>query len=96
MINVSSDLREKLNNGNCNYLSYADITLKDGTTLNLTNDDIWNGGVTIEDAVSSGTFEVGSAVINQCTIVINNIYDKFTKYDFKEAVVRAQLGTDLI
>lgn len=95
MINVSSDLREKLNNGNCNYLSYADITLKDGTTLNLTNDDIWNGGVTIEDAVSSGTFEVGSAVINQCTIVINNIYDKFTKYDFKEAVVRAQLGTDL-
>ena len=95
MINVSSEFRDKLNNGNCNYLSYADITLKDGTTLNLTNDDIWNGGVTIEDAVSSGTFEVGSVVINQCTIIINNIYDKFTKYDFKEAVVRAQLGTDL-
>ena len=95
MINVSSEFRDKLNNGNCNYLSYADITLKDGTTLNLTNDDIWNGGVAIEDAVSTGTFEVGSVVINQCTIVINNIYDKFTKYDFKEAVVRAQLGTDL-
>lgn len=95
MINVSSEFRDKLNNGNCNYLSYADITLKDGATLNLTNDDIWNGGVTIEDAVSSGTFEVGSAVINQCTIVINNIYDKFTKYDFKEAVVSVQLGTDL-
>jgi hypothetical protein len=95
MIDVSSEFRDKLNNGNCNYLSYADITLKDGTTLNLTNDDIWNGGVTIEDAVSTGTFEVGSVVINQCTIVINNIYDKFTKYDFKEAVVRAQLGTDL-
>lgn len=95
MINVSSEFRDKLNNGNCNYLSYADITLKDGTTLNLTNDDIWNGGVTIEDAVSSGTFEVGSAVINQCTIVINNIYDKFTKYDFKETVVSVQLGIDL-
>ena len=95
MINVSSEFRDKLNNGNCNYLSYADITLKDGKTLNLTNDDIWNGGVTIEDAVSSGTFEVGSAVINQCTIVINNIYDKFTKYDFKEAVVSVQLGIDL-
>lgn len=95
MINVSSEFRDKLNNGNCNYLSYADITLKDGTTLNLTNDDIWNGGVTIEDAVSSGTFEAGSAVINQCTIVINNIYDKFTKYDFKEAVVSVQLGIDL-
>ena len=95
MINVSSEFRDKLNNGNCNYLSYADIMLKDGTTLNLTNDDIWNGGVTIEDAVSSGTFEVGSAVINQCTIVINNIYDKFTKYDFKEAVVSVQLGIDL-
>lgn len=95
MINVSSEFRDKLNNGNCNYLSYADIMLKDGTALNLTNDDIWNGGVTIEDAVSSGTFEVGSAVINQCTIVINNIYDKFTKYDFKEAVVSVQLGIDL-
>lgn len=95
MINVSSEFRDKLNNGNCNYLSYADITLKDGTTLNLTNDDIWNGGVTIEDAVSTGTFEVGSVVINQCTIVINNIYDKFTKYDFKEAVVSVQLGIDL-
>ena len=39
MINVSSEFRDKLNNGNCNYLSYADITLKDGTTLNLTYDD---------------------------------------------------------
>ena len=95
MINVSSEFRDKLNNGNCNYLSYADITLKDGTTLNLTNDDIWNGGVTIEDAVSSGTFEVGSAVINQCTIVINNIYEKFTKYHFKQADTLLQLGIDL-
>lgn len=95
MINVSSEFRDKLNNGNCRYLSYADITLEDGTTLNLTNEDIWSGGVTIEDAVSSGTFEIGAAVINQCTLVINNIYDKYTKYNFKNAAVTVKLGIDL-
>lgn len=94
MINVSNAFRRELANDRRNYLMYADITLSDGTELNLTNENFWQGGVTIEDSVSeSDTFTIGGAVINKLTLVINNIYDEFSDYDFTgaEIIVRAGL-----
>ena len=94
MINVSNAFRRELANDRRNYLMYADVTLADGTELNLANENFWQGGVTIEDSVSeSDTFTIGGAVINKLTLVINNIYDEFSDYDFTgaEIIVRAGL-----
>lgn len=96
VINVSSSFKRELYNDNRNYLEYVDITLTDGTELNLTNRHLWNGGLRIEDAVSGdNSFDVGAAIINKCTVTINNIYDDFSEYDFTNAKIISYVGLGL-
>lgn len=96
MINISNAFKNELYNGNVSFLGYADITLSDDTVLHLTNENFWNGGVSIEDAVSNdNAFEIGSTIINKCTLTINNIYDDFSDYDFSNAKVIVYIGLEL-
>lgn len=97
MINVSNSFKQELFNDNRHYLEYVDITLSGGgKTLNVENNDLWNGGLAIEDSVSKdNSFDIGSAIINKCTVVINNIYDKYSEYDFGNATVFAYVGLPL-
>ena len=96
MINLSTAFKDALANDNRNYLCYADITLLDGTVLNLTNSEIWDGGFSIEDAVSDDNeFQFGTAIIGSATLVINNIYDTYSEYDFDRANVVLWVGLEL-
>lgn len=96
MLNLSTAFKNELNNDNRDYLCYADITLADGTVLNLENDDIWTGGMKIEDAVSNtSSFDIGAVIINKLTLVINNIYETYSEYDFTDAVVVPYIGLRL-
>ena len=73
-----------------------DLTLKDGTVLHLTNHELWNKGFQFEDAVSGESeFEIGSVIVNQCVISINNIYDDFTEYNFDGAEAVCYLGMQI-
>lgn len=57
---------------------------------------MWGGGITIEDSVSSdNSFDIGAAIINKCTVVINNIYDEYSEYDFGNAMVVPYIGLEL-
>ena len=59
----------------------------------LTNENIWIDGFEIDDAVSAdNVFQIGTAIINQCKVVINNIYDEYSAYDFTGAVVVPYIG----
>lgn len=88
MKNVSSEFRKKLNNGNRNYIKSAKITLKDSTELNLTDKNFWNNGVKIEDSTSNdNSFDIGSVIIGQLTLNINNMYDDYSEYDFTDAKI---------
>ena len=59
----------------------------------LTNENIWEDGLKIDDAVSAdNVFQVGAAIVNQATVVINNIYDEYSDYDFSNAVVEIYVG----
>lgn len=96
MLNVSSAFKQLLYEGKRNYLSYADITLSDGTKLSLDNSDIWDSGMEISDSVSSdNSFDVGAAIVNSSKIVINNIYDDYSDYDFSNAEVIMYVGMKL-
>ena len=96
MLNVSSAFKQLLYEGKRNYLSYADITLSDGTKLSLDNSDIWDSGMEISDSVSSdNSFDVGAAIVNSSKIVINNIYDDYSDYDFSNAEVLMYVGLKL-
>ena len=61
----------------------------------LTNENIWEDGIRIDDAVSAdNVFQVGAAIVNQATVVINNIYGKYDKYDFDGARVSITIGLE--
>lgn len=77
-------------------LRFVDLTLKDGNVLHLTNHELWNKGFQFEDAVSGESeFEIGSVIVNQCVISINNIYDDFTEYNFDGAEAVCYLGMQI-
>lgn len=96
MINVSNEFKEQLNNGNKKYYQYAEVTLKNGTILNLTNKNFWQGGVSVEGAVSTDNkFDIGSAIVNKAVLTINNIYEEFSEYIFEGASVVLQIGMAL-
>ena len=79
--------------GNHNYVVTINMTLADGTTLTIGNDDIWEGGFSIEEGTSDeNTFSIGSAIIGKCTVILNNISEKFSGYDFFNAEFNAYLN----
>ena len=96
MRDVSNRFKNEQNNDNRNYLKYADITLTDGTVINLTNADFWSNGMKFEDSVSDdNTFNIGSANINTLNLSINNFDGKYTDYDFTNATVICYVGIEL-
>ena len=97
MRNLSSNWKEKVKSGmDVQYLKYADITLTNGTVLNLTSADLWQNGLSFEDSVSSdSTFDIGSAIVNVLDLSINNFNGEYSGYDFEGAEVVAYVGLEL-
>lgn len=96
MRNLSTEFKEQQNSGNCNYLKYADFTFTDGSTLSITDKDLWSNGFKFEDAVSqSGSFDIGAAIVNKLTLQINNFSGKYTDYIWDGARVVCYIGLEL-
>nr|DAG30458.1 MAG TPA: Putative tail protein [Caudoviricetes sp.] len=93
---LSDKWKEKVNTGmDVQYIKYADITLKDGTVLNLTSADLWANGFSFEDSVSvDSSFDIGSTIINVLTLSINNFDGKYSDYDFDGAEVICYVGME--
>lgn len=96
MRNLSSNWKEKVKNGmDVQYLKYVDITLTDGTVLNLTSADLWANGFSFEDSVSNdSSFDIGSAIINVLNLSINNFDGEYSDYDFEGAEVICYVGME--
>lgn len=96
MRNLSTEFKERQNSGNRNYLKYADFTFTDGSTLSITDKDLWSNGFKFEDAVSqNGSFDIGAAIINKLTLQINNFSGKYTDYIWDGARVVCYIGLEL-
>lgn len=96
MRNLSMEFKEQQNSGNRNYLKYADFTFTDGSTLSITDKDLWSNGFKFEDAVSqSGSFDIGAAIVNKLTLQINNFSGKYTDYIWDGARVVCYIGLEL-
>lgn len=96
MRNLSAEFKEQQNSGNRNYLKYADFTFTDGSTLSITDKDLWSNGFKFEDAVSqNGSFDIGAAIVNKLTLQINNFSGKYTDYIWDGARVVCHIGLEL-
>lgn len=96
MRKLSNRWKEKVKNGmDVQYLKYADITLTDGTVLNLTSANLWANGFSFEDSVSGdSSFDIGSAIINVLNLSINNFDGEYSDYDFEGAEVICYVGME--
>lgn len=97
MRKLSNRWKEKVKNGMyVQYLKYADITLTDGTVLNLTSANLWQNGMEFEDSVSNdSSFDIGSAIINVLNLSINNFDGEYSDYDFEGAEVICYVGLQI-
>ena len=97
MINVSQAYKDTLATARRNFNAIINITLADGTVLpQLTNANL--RAFSIEDAVSEDdSFTMlGSTIINQCTITLDNIDEDYSQYVFRNAEVSVFIDYPLI
>jgi hypothetical protein len=94
MINTSNEFKEVVKGQDRQFYSGATITLSDSTVLTLDNSRIMSKK--IEDMTSqSGSFNIGSAIVNRLVMSINNYDDEYSDYDFTDAVIRPTVGLQL-
>lgn len=92
MLNCTYEF-DKLISQNSKVMIKATLTLADNTVLNLEGDDFMEGGVSFTDSVSSsGSFDIGAAIIGQCTVTLNNYDERFSAYDFTGAKIEPSVG----
>lgn len=95
MINTSSEYKNAIKI-NTKTLIKANITLANKKTILLEGKDFMSGTTRIYDGVSSsGSFDIGSVIINKLTTSLNNMYDEYSTYDFTDAVVTVFVGLQL-
>ena len=76
---------------NTTLLVKADVTYANGSTQALTGGDVCS--MSVESASSSsGSFDIGAAIIGQLSITLNNYDDRFSERDFTDAVIVPYVG----
>ena len=96
MINTTAEYKKAMKEGKRALLAKASCLLKNGTMLNFDHTNIMVGGLSITDSVcSSGNFDLGSAIINQLTLKINNMDEEYSSYDFTDAQITVWEGAQL-
>lgn len=93
MLSISSEYELSLNE-NSNQLIKAKITFADNTVRELTGDDIV--ACDFDQQVSSdSSFDIGTAIIGQMTITLNNHDGRFDACDFTKAQFVVWVGKQL-
>lgn len=94
MINASQEFKNKVNSG-AKFVNYADITLRDGTVLNLTPADFAVGGFSMVDEMTDGKFGAGFAIGKTINVTIANHTNKFSTYDFYKSIIYLYVAIEL-
>lgn len=94
MISASDEFKNKMNNGGL-FVNYADVILGDGTELELTPADFMLNGCTVNDKTTDGKFGVGFTAGKTVNIVLANFDERFSAYDFYNAILYLYVGTML-
>lgn len=94
MRNVSTAYKNMLYRNQRKYVITLDIVLSDGAQLTVTNNNIMDGGVEIDDAVGDdGSFSaLGSTIINGCEVVLYNNNEMYSDYVFINAKVTIKVN----
>lgn len=93
MINTSNEYKTVIK-GARNMYADVSIVFRDGTKLPVDQDGLW--GLSIEDNVSgTDSFDVGSAIINQLTVKLDNTDERYNAYNFDGSKITVKIGLQL-
>jgi hypothetical protein len=95
MLNVSDIYKMLLKSdaGRCKWYAKADLTLADGTALELKNNDFWDSVFSFSDAVTkSGEYAPGAAITETLSATLNNIVGKYDGMKFQGAKMVPYVG----
>lgn len=97
MYSISKQCYDVLFSSARQFTARATVTLADGTVLSLTAADFKQGGIKLNEATSSsGSFDLGAAIMSKLTLTLNNATGKFNDTNFIGGQVNAvQIGVYL-
>ena len=97
MVHISKACYDALFSPSRTMTAQAAITTAGGTVLHLTAADFKSGGIRLSEATStSGSFDLGAAVIGKLTLTLNNADGRFNAVNFIGGQVSAiQIGVTL-
>ena len=73
----------------------ATLTFADGTVRELTGEDFAMGGVSVTTATSTtGSFDIGAAVMGSCDVTLANYDQRFDTCDFTDATLVPWCGVE--
>ena len=89
MINVSAKWqRAVMIDDDIKVNVFADIFTASGEKIPISDSELWAHGFEVNDSTSSnGTFTIRALIAGKLKIMLNNIYDDYSKYDFDKANV---------
>ncbi|BCS57515.1 hypothetical protein ADLECEL_14000 [Adlercreutzia equolifaciens subsp. celatus] len=95
MLNTSIEF-QSLASAGARPLIKAKLFLADGGSVDLTGDDFMEGTPSFTRATSSsGSFDVGAAIIGSFSFTLNNFDGRFDEFDFTGSRIIAQVGFEL-
>ena len=90
---LSAEFTNRLAN-NSTLTAKATVRFADGTSRELAGEDFCSLGVE-QASSSSGSFDIGAAVVGQLTCALNNYDDRFSECDFEGAAMTVWVGATL-
>jgi len=95
MISTSKEFKEKVLKNRI-FFCAADIQFRDGETLELPHERFMAEGWKFTEGTSgNGSFDIGAAIINSFTALLDNSDEALSKYDFTKAVISPRIGLQL-
>lgn len=87
MLDSSLEFKQLIRN-NTSCSASGKISFSNGKSLDLSGKDFMGGTMQFEHASSStGSFEIGAAIVGTMSCTLNNSDEKFSEYDFYGAVI---------
>ena len=94
MINVSSEFKTLMSERQ-DFKEYAEVTLANGTVLELTEDDFTTTNNSLVDSAGANSIPLGVALSRNAQLEIMNDDDHLSDYDFFGAKIRLYLTFEL-
>lgn len=97
MYSISKQCYDVLFSSTRQFTVRATVTLADGTVMSLVAADFKQSGIQLNEATSSsGSFDLGAAIMSKLTLTLNNASGKFSDINFIGGQVNAiQIGVYL-